>query len=66
MTDHPRFQILEPEVAGGWGANIIADTDCHPPRIEHLHYEFEGWLGDPIVESFPCFLILESLASSFW
>lgn len=38
------------------------DTSVHPPRVSHLHYVFEGWLGDELVESFPCWMVTESLA----
>ncbi|MCP4357557.1 MAG: hypothetical protein GY796_06030 [Chloroflexi bacterium] len=51
------FFVLEPEVAGGWGKNTEADTSVYPPRVFKLHYEFSGWLGDCIIESFPCFLV---------
>src|SRR4051812_22164191 len=55
------FFVLEPEVAGGWGRNTVADTRTHPPAVNHLHYEFYGWLGDALLESFPCFLVSEPL-----
>ena len=55
-----RYYVLEPEVAGGLGANTEVDTTCHPPKISRLHYAFEGWLGDCLVESFPCFVATES------
>ena len=54
--------ILEPEVAGGWGEETEADTSCHPPKVSKLTYQFEGWLGDELLESFPCFIISQSLA----
>jgi hypothetical protein len=55
------FFSLEPEVAGGLGPNTIMDRRVHPPVVSKLHYEFDGWRGDEIVESFPCFLVTESL-----
>jgi hypothetical protein len=57
------FYILEPEVPGGVGPNTRMDTGVHPPRVSHLHYVFEGWLGDELVESFPCWMVTESLAA---
>lgn len=51
------YYQLEPEVAGGWGGLTEADTSVHPPVVHALHYEFQGWLGDELVESFPCFLV---------
>jgi hypothetical protein len=35
-----------------------------PPVVAHLHYEFQGWLGDELLESFPCFIASASLAAS--
>ena len=56
------FTVLEPEVAGGLGPKTVLDPSVHPPLIKRLHYEFEGWLGDDLVESFPCFVVSERLA----
>ena len=57
-----KYYQLEPEVAGGWGRNTVADTSLHPPVVNQLHYEFSGWLGDCIVESFPCFIATAEVA----
>ena len=56
------YYTLRPEVAGGLGDGTVMDTTVHPPIVERLHYEFEDWLGDDLVESFPCFLVSEPLA----
>jgi hypothetical protein len=56
------FTVVEPEVAGGWGPNTAADVSVHPPRVTRLHYELEEWLGDDILESFPCFIVSDRLA----
>ena len=53
--------FVEPEVAGGWGMNTKADTSRHPPQVSTLHYQFDGWQGDDLLESFPCFIVSESL-----
>jgi hypothetical protein len=53
---------VRPEVAGGLGERSRMDTTVHPPRVDHVHYVFSGWLGDDIVESFPCFLVADHLA----
>jgi hypothetical protein len=50
------FQIA-PEVAGGWGRNTVMDRSIHPPHVTKLHFEFDGWLGDVLLESFPCYII---------
>jgi len=59
-----RVHIVKPEVAGGFGPNTVLDPSMHPPRVHRLHYIFEGWLGDDLVESFPCFLATERLAEA--
>lgn len=55
------FRIIEPEVSGGLGVETELDNSLHPPLITKLHIEFEGWLGNDILEIFPCFLISETL-----
>ena len=37
------------------------NTEVHPPVVERLNYEFRGWLGDDILESFPCFIVSDRL-----
>jgi len=54
-----RFSFVEPEVAGGWGTNTIADRSTVPVTVKHLHYEFDGWLGDVLLESTPCFVVTD-------
>lgn len=55
------YRFIEPEVPGGFGCNTQMDSSTHPPKVNKLHFEFSGWLGDDIIESFPCFLVTESL-----
>lgn len=57
------FFVLEPEIAGGWGDHTVADTSVFPPTVTALHYRFDGWLGDELLESFPCFIVTDRLAS---
>jgi hypothetical protein len=54
------FFYIEPEVAGGLGENTVLDRSTHPPIVSKLHYCFEGWLGDVLLESFPCFIVTEA------
>lgn len=54
---------VEPEVPGGWGVATVADTSVHPPKVEALHIEFDGWIGGELLETFPSFVISERLAS---
>lgn len=58
------FFLLRPEVAGGWGPHTEADRHRHPPVISHLHYQFEGWLGDDLLTTFPEFVVTERLAKA--
>lgn len=51
------YFYIEPEVAGSLGDRTIADWKVHPPLVSVLHYEFQGWLGDEILESFPVFIV---------
>ncbi|MER9328179.1 hypothetical protein NKJ26_19475 [Mesorhizobium sp. M0152] len=34
------------------------DTSVHPPVVSKLIYQIEGWFGDVIVTTFPCFLVV--------
>lgn len=55
------FFVLGPEVAGGLGEHTVMDTSQSPPIIARLHYEFEGWLGDELLETYPCFIVTDKL-----
>jgi hypothetical protein len=57
------YTVVQPEVAGGWGPRTVVDRSVHPPLVSRLHYEFDGWLGDEILESFPCFIVSAALAA---
>ncbi len=59
-----KYFELEPEVVGGWGDSTDADVSVHPPRVKKLHYRFDGWLGDVLLESFPCFIITVAAAAA--
>ena len=50
---------IEPEVAGGLGKNTVMNRSVHPPIVSKLHYHFDGWLGDVLLETFPCFIVIE-------
>lgn len=51
------YYYIEPEVSGELGKNTVIDTTTHPPTVHKLHYDFKDWLGDDLLESFPCFII---------
>ncbi|WP_143195322.1 hypothetical protein [Archangium sp. Cb G35] len=40
------------------------NTSVHPPAVSHFHHRFEGWLGDELLEVFPCFLVSSLLAKA--
>lgn len=52
-----KYNYINPEVAGGFGEATKLDTSVHPPVIFMLDYCFDGWLGDCILEAFPCYVI---------
>jgi hypothetical protein len=52
-----KYFYLEPEVAGGLGPGTVMDSSAHPPKISKLNYQFDDWLGDVLLEAFPCFII---------
>jgi len=60
------FKSIEPEVAGGFGEETILDTTVHPPVVYQLHYEFQGWLQNDILEAFPCFIVTENLKEAIF
>lgn len=58
-----KYFAVEPEVAGGWGQNTVVTREPGKPTLVHkLHYVFDGWLGDELLESTPCFIVTERLA----
>lgn len=64
LTAMTNYYLVEPEVAGGLGPATIKDRSIHPPRVTRLEYVFDGWLGDPLLEAFPCFIATRALAST--
>ena len=56
------YYELDPEVAGGFGPNAdIGNPRLRPLLIRHFHYEFDVWLGDPLLEAVGCYIVTESL-----
>lgn len=55
------YKYIQPEVAGGFGNETEIDNSVHPPVVKKLHYNFDGWMGDDILETFPCFIVSERL-----
>ena len=59
-----QFYVIEPEVAGGWGDHIVVDRSVEPARVEHLHYQFDGWLGDELLTTDPVYICTERVAAA--
>ena len=58
-----RYFVLSPEVAAmGLGEHTVMDRSTHPPKVSHLHFDFDVWLGDDLIEAFPCFVVTTQLA----
>ena len=57
-----QYYQLEPEVAGGIGEHSVIDRSSGKVVVRKLHYEFDGWGGDELLESTPCFIVSERLA----
>jgi len=58
------YYSLEPEVAGELGGDTILDRSVHPPAVGKLHYLLTGWLGDELLESFPCYIVTKRVAAA--
>jgi hypothetical protein len=58
------FWSLEPEVAGEIGAGSVLDASSHPPHVSQLVYKFTGWLGDELLETFPCYIVTQRLGAA--
>lgn len=62
--------LLSPEVAGGHGEHTVYGTEKNigtegiSRKVQFLHYEFYGWLGDDLLESTPCFIVSEKLKNA--
>ena len=56
------YFYIESEISGGLGENSVIDTTVHPPIVSKLHYQFDGWSGDELLESFPCFIVTATLS----
>jgi hypothetical protein len=56
------YYVVEPEVAGGFGERTEIDRSSGKMNVKKLHYQFDGWLGDHLLESTPCFIVSEQMA----
>ena len=55
------YVIVKPEVIVGMGENTTGSDIHNQNGIDSLHINLEDWLGDDLVEVFPCFLVTQSL-----
>ncbi len=53
--------LIEPGVPGQLGDSTKLDTSCHPPIAHELEIVIDDWLGDDVLEIFPCYFISENL-----
>lgn len=59
------YYSVEPEVAGGWGDDTkIIRIPGRPVTADRLHYEFDGWLGDDLLESTPFYIATAKLSEA--
>ena len=56
-----RYFKIDPEHVGGVGPRTVLDFSDHPPIVKRLHFEFEVWLGDDLVQGYPCYLVTKRL-----
>ena len=60
-----KYYVLEPEVAGGFGPKSLLNPGVRPPYVTKFNYEFDVWLGDPLLEAVGCFIVTEALKEKF-
>ncbi|WP_406193199.1 hypothetical protein OH807_02325 [Kitasatospora sp. NBC_01560] len=60
-----RYYVVRPEVPGQLGERTVLDRTADRLRVEHLHYAFDGWLGDELITAHPAFAATRTLADRF-
>jgi hypothetical protein len=58
------YHLIEPEVAGEIGESTVIDHSTTPPTVSRLEYHFTTWLGDELLEAYPCFIVSQRLQSA--
>ena len=53
--------VLEPLVAGELGDGTQLDATTHPPLVRHVEFVLDLPTDEDLIESFPVFLVSESL-----
>lgn len=59
-----RYFNVRPEAAGELGENSVIDPSVHPPRVDKLHYEFDVWPEDGLLETYPCLIVPTAVAQA--
>lgn len=58
------YYLLDPEVPGGMGHDTVIEPAAggrYLPHVEVLHIEIAGWMGDDLLQDFPCYMVTERL-----
>ena len=56
------YKIIQPEVIVGLGEKTeFLEKEAPFKTITKLHIKLEDWLGDDLMECFPCYIITENL-----
>lgn len=55
---------LQPEVPCDPGPDTVWDNSVIPPRVSNISLEFDGWLGDDLVETYPLFAVTDRLRAA--
>lgn len=53
------YFYIDPIIAGEMGQGTVMDRSVHPPAVSRLVYEVDGWFGDVVIATFPCYLVTE-------
>jgi hypothetical protein len=59
------YLIVQPEVISGIGENTTGNNLGSQDQITNLHIEMEDWLGDDLMECFPCYIVTENFKKIF-
>ena len=55
---------LRPEVPCHAGPGTVRDVTAIPPRFSNVSLEFDGWLGDDLIETFPLYAVTDRLRAA--
>ena len=55
------YYKLQPEVPGELHRQTTLDRSTRPPKAINLKVLFLGWMGDDLLDIFPCFFVTDQL-----